>query len=462
MTLIVPGGTENTITDTYLKQFWSESCGFTGCEIYRLYDSNYPGWHHDTSFVEVTGPNGSHGGCSYCIMTLSQMLANYQTEITFISNPPGAHIFIDGAEWWPGTVTAADGATFIGIPPTVTPATHSYEMKIDGYLSTTGAFGLIEGTPTTVSGTLYLLTSLGNATIESIPVGAEIWLAPTEQTLVDQGVVTVQGGTTISNLLEGSYDYKLTLTGFQDALGSFDIIGGQTLTTTVTLSEIVPANIAATAITPSITTCTAPCNMTVDITWTNNGGTSGTFIPTITVNGTVIALSEESLDPSLSITKTFPLTGLIAGTYNICSLPNTFPCAMVIVLTPANIVSTAITPSITTCTEPCNPTVNITWTNTGETSGSFTPTIVVDEISIPLAMPETLDPAQSVTKTFTVTDLMKGSHNICANPDTGVGCITITVEQVAQAGFGATGMIIVAGLVIGAIYSTKKKSKMEK
>lgn len=127
---------------------------------------------------------------------------------------------------------------------------------------------------------------------------------------------------------------------------------------------------------------------------------------------------------------------------------------------PTNITATAITPSVTTCTEPCNLTVNITWANTGGVTGTFTPAIIVDGTSIPLATPETLDPAQSVTKTFTVDNLMKGSHNICADPDTGVACVTVTVEQVAQAGFGGAGMVMIAGLAIGAIYAATKKPKM--
>jgi PKD repeat protein len=127
-----------------------------------------------------------------------------------------------------------------------------------------------------------------------------------------------------------------------------------------------PANIVTTAITPSATTCTAPCNMTVGITWANNGGTSGTFVPTMTVNGTSTTLPEESLDPSLSVTKTFTLTGLVVGTHVICSKPNTFPCTI------------------------------------------------------------------------------------------------ITVEQVAQAGFGGAGMVLIAGLVVGALYATTKKQKTEK
>lgn len=327
--------------------------------------------------------------------------------------------------------------------------------------------------------------------------------------------------------------------------------GTNSCTSTIDITAT-PANIVATAITPSVTTCTAPCNMTVDITWKNNGGMSGTFTPTITVNGTPTAIPQASLGPNLSITKTFSLTGLMTGTYSICSEPNTFPCVTVTVsslasiistvltvdkndciapctvngtvswtntggspgtLDPAilvnntptrigsavqinpgatlqytfqlpnliagtynvcaqpdsgttckiitvrtseNIVATAITPSVTTCTEPCSPTVNITWTNSGGVASTFTPAIVVDGISTPLTTHETLGPAQSITKTFTITNLMKGSHTICANPDTGV-CVTITVEQATQAGFGGAGMIIIAGLAIGTLYATMKK-----
>jgi len=333
--------------------------------------------------------------------------------------------------------------------------------------------------------------------------------------------------------------------------------GSNTCTSTIAITAM-PANITATAITPSVTTCTEPCNMTVDITWKNNGGTSGTFIPTITINGAPTILPEESLGPNLSITKTFSLTGLMAGTYSICSNPNSFPCTTITVYTSANVISatltvdtndcvapctvngtvswtntggspgtldpailvntistnlgsavqinpgatlqytfqlsnliagtysvcaypdsgtacqtitvrtlanitvTAITPSVTTCTEPCTPTVNITWTNTGGVADTFTPAIVVDGTSTPLTTPETLDPAQSITKTFTVTDLMKGSHTICASPGTGIDCVTITVtaEQVAQAGFGGAGMLMIAGLAIGALYATTKKKNI--
>lgn len=76
-------------------------------------------------------------------MTISQVLANHQTQVTFLSRTPGARIFIDGAEWWPGAL--AD-ATFRGIPP----GHHTYELKLNGAVIASGAFDLTEGTPITV------------------------------------------------------------------------------------------------------------------------------------------------------------------------------------------------------------------------------------------------------------------------------------------------------------------------
>ena len=45
----------------------------------------------------------------------------------------------------------------------------------------------------------------GNLKISSTPSGARIWLAPSGQTLVDQGVNTIPGGQIISNLEIGDY-----------------------------------------------------------------------------------------------------------------------------------------------------------------------------------------------------------------------------------------------------------------
>ena len=94
-----------------------------------------------------------------------------------------------------------------------------------------------------------------------------------------------------------------------------------------------PPNIVATTIVPSYTNCIEPCDITVDITWINTGETVGIFIPTIVVDGTSTPLqTDETLGPAQSIVKTFPVTGLTAGTHVICAIPDSFAtCATVTV-----------------------------------------------------------------------------------------------------------------------------------
>lgn len=91
-----------------------------------------------------------------------------------------------------------------------------------------------------------------------------------------------------------------------------------------TVTVVAPALITATNIvtTPS-GTCTAPCNVSIDVTWINQGGTSGTFTPAITVNGGAPqTLPAVTLAPGANITKTWPLAGLQPGSYTICPVPN--------------------------------------------------------------------------------------------------------------------------------------------
>jgi hypothetical protein len=172
MTLYVPSGSEDIITDTYLRNFWSQSCGYADCgcqPAYRLGAS--PGWHSDPNWDECATRHccGGHGGCNYCIMTQSQAIADYQTEVTFITDPIGAQIFIDGTEWWPGAVTASDGATFRGIPPAIDPTPHTYDLRKVGYGNATGTFQVIPGITTTI--TVTLSQPFVDITVHNIMIG---------------------------------------------------------------------------------------------------------------------------------------------------------------------------------------------------------------------------------------------------------------------------------------------------
>lgn len=88
------------------------------------------------------------------------------------------------------------------------------------------------------------------------------------------------------------------------------------------VNVLLPANITAISIIPSSTACTEPCDLTVDVTWQNFGEVAGIFEPAITVDGIRTALPPETLDPGLSVMKTFDITGLTMATHTICPDPN--------------------------------------------------------------------------------------------------------------------------------------------
>lgn len=238
MVLYVPGaGTEPVRVEQYLVNGWYQSCGYSGCDCPQFTMSVPPGWHPDPTWNECATKYccGGHGGCPSCIMTQSQIIADYQTEVTFITNPPGAQIFIDGTEWWPGAVTAADGATFRGIPQAVEPTPHIYELRKDGYLSVTRRFELVERTPITIEVELISLSLIGNVDISSTPPGAEIWWAPIGQTPIDTGLITPA---IIPDLLGGWYDYKLTFADYLDSTGGIEILAGQTAILNVIMQPV--------------------------------------------------------------------------------------------------------------------------------------------------------------------------------------------------------------------------------
>lgn len=87
-----------------------------------------------------------------------------------------------------------------------------------------------------------------------------------------------------------------------------------------------PAHIISIALTVDKTICTEPCIVNATITWTNDGALSGTFSPGVIVDGGLpMELSPESLAAGLSVSHTFPISGLmIAGSpHNICASPGT-------------------------------------------------------------------------------------------------------------------------------------------
>ena len=218
-----------------------------------------------------------------------------------------------------------------------------------------------------------------------------------------------------------------------------------------------PANVISATLTVNTNDCTVSCTINGTVSWTNNGGTASSEMNLgVTVNDTLTVLASGiSIAPGAT-TDPYPFSLTPeAGTYTICASPDSgTTCQVVTVKTPADITTTNMTLSHTTCIEPCSINVDVTYMNSGQTAGEFTPEITIDGVSMPLT-PETLGAGVSVVKTFALTDKTIGEYTICAVPLGATACQTLTVTAVQEAGMGG---IMVLGLAVGALLIGKKKS----
>jgi hypothetical protein len=184
-------------------------------------------------------------------------------------------------------------------------------------------------------------------------------------------------------------------------------------------------NIVVSGFTVVPPTCQQPCDMTTNVTWTNNGTLKGLIYPAITVDGTRIPFSmPESIleiDPGIFVTKSLTLQNMEIGQHEICPSPNSgAPCTTITVNTPANITATNITADTMSCQPLCDTTVDVTWQNFGGTSGSFYPAIKINDVRTPLSIPEvpiSIDPGLSTTKSFIVSGLIEGTYTVCPDPN---------------------------------------------
>jgi hypothetical protein len=66
----------------------------------------------------------------------------------------------------------------------------------------------------------------------------------------------------------------------------------------------------------------------------------------------------------------------------------------------------------------CTVYVSVTWKNTGESTGSFIPSINVGSGTVaPVYTSENLAANAEVIRAFTISNMTAGSHSICPNPN---------------------------------------------
>lgn len=95
------------------------------------------------------------------------------------------------------------------------------------------------------------------------------------------------------------------------------------------VTVVTPANIIAQSITvtPDIPCIQGSCSVSVSITWINDGGASGSFVPNISIDDTPVTPApyvSQSLGAGATVTKAFTVTGLTASgsPHTICPYPN--------------------------------------------------------------------------------------------------------------------------------------------
>jgi hypothetical protein len=189
------------------------------------------------------------------------------------------------------------------------------------------------------------------------------------------------------------------------------------------------------------TGCAAPCTVGGTVSWTNSGDApSASMDLQITVNGgtpTTVATGVV-INPGVPTQEyAFSLTDLPVGTYEICASPDTgTTCKTVIVSpTPSNVISATLTVDPIDCVEPCTVNGTVSWTNTGGTASApidlqvtvngGTPTTVATGVVVDPGVPTQDYP-------FSLPDLAAGTYAICASPDSGTTCKTVTVRTPAN------------------------------
>jgi hypothetical protein len=165
--------------------------------------------------------------------------------------------------------------------------------------------------PCTRTGTVRWTNAGGTA---SVATNLQITVNGTPTTIAT-GVIIPPGGTTsiypfsVGPLAKGVYTIATVPVGAPNQV----------------ITVVNPAHITAKTIESNQTTCTAPCSVTISVTWENTGDVTGNFVPNITVDGTPATptyTSEPLAGLATSTVKTFTIPGLTAANHEICPIPN--------------------------------------------------------------------------------------------------------------------------------------------
>ena len=171
-------------------------------------------------YNDLTGPVTVMGGSTvevYAVLTPSTPGAG---SLYINSTPVNADVILDGQPQnikTPATIT------------NLTAGSHEVKLTRTGYEDFTTTVTITAGTTTYLSATMTVLPGIGTLEISSTPAGARVF--------IDGADVQKVTPATITNLSSGDHTYKLVLSGYKDATGTFTIEPGMTTTVSVPLTK---------------------------------------------------------------------------------------------------------------------------------------------------------------------------------------------------------------------------------
>lgn len=194
---------------------------------------------HTIYVIQKTGTGGE-----ICCTSFNQTLCKYSNYITFTvaappplytgniyfaSNPSNAQIWLASS----GQTPVYQEVNTPNIISNLPIGLYDYILKMANYNDYTGSVTVLTNQTTNV--TANLIPAEGCILFVSTPPGAEIWLAPSGQTPVYQGVNTPA---LVCGLNLGEYCYKLTLSEYEDKIGCTTLEEGQGNTITQNFIQI--------------------------------------------------------------------------------------------------------------------------------------------------------------------------------------------------------------------------------
>lgn len=145
-------------------------------------------------------------------------------DLSITSTPEGAKIYIDDVDQL---------STTPSILRDIPVGSRRFALKLEGYNDTVGTVQILGGITTYVYVTLIPLSpTTGAIDVSSTPEGAELFIDGADQ--------NVKTPANITDLAEGSYTIKLTLTGYQEWAVTVKIKAGQTTYLSAGLKTLVP------------------------------------------------------------------------------------------------------------------------------------------------------------------------------------------------------------------------------